>query len=64
MIVEGQIHGGVVQGYGQAVMEECVYDPDSGQLLSGTFMDYSMPRAVDFPFFNTGFQETTQRGAT
>ena len=58
MIVEGQIHGGVVQGYGQAVMEECVYDPESGQLLSGTFMDYAMPRAVDFPFFATGFQET------
>jgi aerobic carbon-monoxide dehydrogenase large subunit len=49
MIVEGQIHGGVVQGVGQALFEDCVYDPESGQLLSGSFMDYCMPRADDIP---------------
>jgi len=49
MIVEGQIHGGVVQGVGQALFEDCVYDPESGQLLSGSFMDYCMPRADDVP---------------
>jgi carbon-monoxide dehydrogenase large subunit len=49
-IVEGQIHGGVAQGLGQALMEATVYDPDSGQLLSGSFMDYAMPRADDLPF--------------
>src|SRR5690348_1290098 len=47
---KGQIHGGVAQGLGQAVMEEVVYDRDSGQLLSGSFMDYAMPRAEDFPY--------------
>ncbi len=54
MIVEGQIHGGLVQGIGQALMENCVYDPQSGQLLSGSFMDYTMPRADDFPHFEIG----------
>jgi carbon-monoxide dehydrogenase large subunit len=51
MIVEGQVHGGVVQGIGQALLENCVYDPESGQLLSGSMMDYAMPRADDFPQF-------------
>jgi aerobic carbon-monoxide dehydrogenase large subunit len=51
MIVEGQVHGGLVQGIGQALLENCVYDPESGQLLSGSFMDYAMPRAADFPTF-------------
>ncbi|NBW00674.1 MAG: xanthine dehydrogenase family protein molybdopterin-binding subunit [Betaproteobacteria bacterium] len=54
MIVEGQVHGGLVQGIGQALMENCVYDPESGQLLSGSFMDYAMPRADDVPMFNIG----------
>ena len=45
MIVEGQLHGGIVQGIGQALCENCVYDSASGQLLSGSFMDYCMPRA-------------------
>jgi carbon-monoxide dehydrogenase large subunit len=45
--LKGQIHGGVLQGLGQAVMEEVVYDRDSGQMLSGSFMDYAMPRAED-----------------
>jgi aerobic carbon-monoxide dehydrogenase large subunit len=51
MIVEGQVHGGLVQGIGQAMLENCVYDPDSGQLLSGSYMDYAMPRADDMPHF-------------
>ena len=54
MIVEGQVHGGIAQGIGQALMENCVYDRDSGQLLSGSFMDYTMPRADDFPQFRLG----------
>jgi carbon-monoxide dehydrogenase large subunit len=48
-IVEGQFHGALAQGLGQAVSESVVYDPDGGQLLSGSFMDYAMPRAVDMP---------------
>jgi carbon-monoxide dehydrogenase large subunit len=51
MIVEGQLHGGVVQGIGQALMERTVYD-DEGQLLTGSFMDYALPRAVDAPMFD------------
>ncbi len=49
LIVRGQVHGGVAQGLGQAVLERTVYDPDSGQLLSGTFTDYALPRADDLP---------------
>jgi carbon-monoxide dehydrogenase large subunit len=49
LTLKGQIHGGVAQGAGQALMEEVVYDPDSGQLLSGSFMDYAMPRADTLP---------------
>lgn len=48
MIVEGQVHGGLAQGIGQALMENCVYD-ENGQLLSGSYMDYAMPRADDLP---------------
>ena len=48
MLVEGQVHGGIVQGIGQALMEEAVYD-ESGQLLTGSFMDYTMPRADNMP---------------
>ncbi|EGI76114.1 xanthine dehydrogenase family protein molybdopterin-binding subunit [Hylemonella gracilis] len=51
MIVEGQVHGGLVQGIGQALLENCVYDRQTGQLLTGSFMDYAMPRADDFPNF-------------
>ncbi len=54
MIVEGQVHGGIVQGLGQAMIEDCVYDPETGQLLTGSFMDYAMPRASDFPTFKLG----------
>jgi len=50
LIVEGQIHGGLAQGVGQAMIEEAVYSAD-GQLLTGSFMDYAMPRATDFPRF-------------
>src|SRR5665811_247716 len=48
MIVGGQLHGGVAQGLGQALFEHCVYD-ERGQLMTGSFMDYAMPRASDFP---------------
>jgi aerobic carbon-monoxide dehydrogenase large subunit len=51
LLLEGQVHGGVAQGIGQALLEETVYDED-GQLLTGTFMDYAMPRADDLPFFS------------
>ena len=57
MIVEGQVHGGVAQGIGQALLENTVYDAD-GQLLSGSFMDYCMPRADDLPDFKVGFTNT------
>ena len=50
LIVEGQIHGGLAQGIGQALIEEVVYS-DEGQLLTGSFMDYALPRAIDFPHF-------------
>jgi aerobic carbon-monoxide dehydrogenase large subunit len=55
MIVHGQVHGGLAQGIGQALWEKIVYDPDSGQLLSGSLMDYALPRAdalPDFAVFN------------
>ncbi len=51
MIVEGQVHGGVAQGLGQAMLEGCRYDPESGQLLTGSMMDYTLPRADDLPRF-------------
>jgi len=51
LLLEGQVHGGIVQGIGQALLEHAVYDPDSGQLMAGSFMDYAMPRAGDVPAF-------------
>jgi len=57
MIVEGQVHGGVTQGIGQALLEQVVYD-DDGQLLTGSYMDYTMPRATDVPFFDVSHHET------
>ncbi|MCP4183087.1 MAG: xanthine dehydrogenase family protein molybdopterin-binding subunit [Hyphomicrobiales bacterium] len=57
MIVEGQVHGGVTQGIGQAMLENAVYD-DSGQLLSASYMDYTMPRADDVPSYNLSTHET------
>jgi carbon-monoxide dehydrogenase large subunit len=56
MIVEGQVHGSVAQGIGQAIAERTVYD--AGQLLSGSFMDYALPRASDLPRFHTETDET------
>ena len=53
----GQVHGGIAQGVGQALLEHCHYDPDSGQLLAGSFMDYAMPRASDLPFYATALSE-------
>ncbi len=50
MIVDGQVHGGIAQGIGQALLENCSYD-DTGQLLSASYMDYAMPRADDVPFY-------------
>ena len=57
MIIHGQTHGGIVAGVGQALMERIAYDPESGQLLSASFMDYCMPRADQFPFFSTEISE-------
>jgi carbon-monoxide dehydrogenase large subunit len=51
LLCEGQIHGGIVQGIGQALLENLVYDPESGQLVTGSFQDYSMPRADNFCAF-------------
>lgn len=58
MIVEGQVHGGLAQGIGQALTEICAYDPESGQLLSGSFMDYAVPRADDLPSFVSELDES------
>jgi carbon-monoxide dehydrogenase large subunit len=52
LLTIGQVQGGVTQGIGQALMERTAYDPDSGQLLSGSFMDYQIPRAIDLPDLN------------
>jgi len=57
MIVEGQVHGGIAQGVGQALFEACVYD-ETGQLQTGSFMDYCMPRADDLPNFSVGMTTT------
>ena len=57
LLVDGQTHGGIAQGVGQALLETCRYAGETGQLLSGSFLDYAMPRADDFPFFDLGFNE-------
>ncbi|HEX3674663.1 MAG TPA: xanthine dehydrogenase family protein molybdopterin-binding subunit [Rhizomicrobium sp.] len=57
MLVAGQVHGGVVQGLGQAVMENCVYDPETAQLLTASFSDYAMPRADDMPDIDFAYEE-------
>jgi aerobic carbon-monoxide dehydrogenase large subunit len=57
LIIHGQVHGGIAQGVGQALLEHCQYDPESGQLLAGSFMDYAMPRASDLPFYQTEISE-------
>jgi carbon-monoxide dehydrogenase large subunit len=58
MIAAGQAHGAIAQGVGQALLEHAVYDPDSGQLVAGSFMDYAMPRANDLPPYDVGFNST------
>jgi len=58
MIVEGQIQGGIAQGVGQALCEQAVYDPRSGQLLTGSLMDYCVPRADQFPPMTNAFDES------
>jgi carbon-monoxide dehydrogenase large subunit len=57
MLIHGQSHGGIAQGIGQALWEECFYDRDTGQLLSGSLMDYAMPRADNLPLFQTEISE-------
>jgi len=57
MIVEGQVHGGIAQGIGQALLELAVYDKD-GQLTTGSYMDYAMPRADDLPSFAVDYTKT------
>ncbi len=58
LIVEGQVHGGIVQGLGQVLMEHCIYDHTNGQLITGSFMDYAMPRADNVPpNISLGFNE-------
>jgi carbon-monoxide dehydrogenase large subunit len=58
MIVEGQVHGGIAQGLGQAMLEGCAYDPQSGQLLTASYMDYAMPRADDLPSYRVAHTNT------
>ena len=57
LVLHGQTHGGIAQGVGQALWEDAHYDPDSGQLLSASFMDYSMPRADMLPRYDTALSE-------
>jgi carbon-monoxide dehydrogenase large subunit len=57
MLLLGQVHGGTVQGIGQALLEHAVYD-EGAQLVTGSFMDYAMPRADDVPSFATSFKHT------
>ncbi|HEY2183632.1 MAG TPA: xanthine dehydrogenase family protein molybdopterin-binding subunit [Xanthobacteraceae bacterium] len=62
LILHGQVHGGVAQGMGQAMLEQAVYERASGQLLSASFLDYSMPRADHFPFFDVELTEDPTTG--
>jgi carbon-monoxide dehydrogenase large subunit len=60
LLVAGQVHGGIVQGLGQAMCEHAIYDDETGQLVNGSYMDYQMPRADDFPYFNIEFNEDAE----
>ena len=62
LILHGQVHGGVAQGVGQAMMEAAVYEPGSGQLLSASFLDYGMPRADHFPHLEVELTEDPTKG--
>jgi carbon-monoxide dehydrogenase large subunit len=62
LILHGQVHGGVAQGVGQAMLEACVYEPGSGQLLSASFLDYGMPRADHFPHMDVELTEDPTNG--
>jgi carbon-monoxide dehydrogenase large subunit len=57
LVVHGQVHGGIAQGFGQAMLENVHYDSASGQMLAASFMDYAMPRASDLPFYTTELSE-------
>ncbi len=57
LIIHGQVHGGIAQGAGQALMEHAHYDPETGQMLAASFMDYAMPRASDLPSYRTELSE-------
>ena len=57
LILHGQTHGGIAQGVGQALLENSYYEPQSGQLLAASFMDYAMPRADTLPFLDTALSE-------
>ena len=57
LLLEGQVHGGIAQGIGQALFEETIYDDETGQLLNGSFMDYAIPRASDMPNINFSYNE-------
>jgi len=61
LLVEGQVHGGVAQGIGQALFEHGIYDPEGGQLLTGSLMDYALPRADALPAISLGFNEVPCR---
>jgi carbon-monoxide dehydrogenase large subunit len=58
MIVEGQVHGGLAQGIGQALLENCAYD-EEGQIISASYMDYAMPRSTDVPMFSVDYSSVT-----
>ena len=60
-IVKGQLHGGIVQGIGQALLENILYDGESGQNLTGSLMDYAMPRAIDVPQLAIASNEVLSR---
>lgn len=62
LIVDGQIHGGIVQGAGQALFESCLYEPGTGQIVTGSFVDYAMPRADCFPSFEIEIAEDPTTG--
>jgi carbon-monoxide dehydrogenase large subunit len=64
MLVAGQMHGGLAQGIGQALMEHAVYDRETGQPVAGSLMDYALPRAADLPAFRHGTVETASPNNT